>query len=72
MNYYKITNKEENHHGLQYHALRWAAAIGHLDVVKYLVEGGADIHVYDDVALRWAAENVKSYFHALVNKKKQT
>ena len=37
------------------YALRWAARIGHLDVVKYLVEQGADIHAWKDEALKWAA-----------------
>jgi ankyrin repeat protein len=33
-----------------------AAFNGHLDVVKSLVEQGADIHTRVDDALRWAAE----------------
>jgi len=36
--------------------LRKATLNGHLDVVKSLVESGANIHARDD-ALRWAAEN---------------
>ena len=30
---------------------------GHLEVVKYLVENGANIHGRDDLAIRWASEN---------------
>ena len=33
-------------------ALAWAAKNGHLDVVKYLVEEGANIHTRN-VTLRW-------------------
>jgi len=29
---------------------------GHLEIVKYLVEQGADIHAEDDFALSWAAQ----------------
>ena len=28
-----------------------------MEVVKYLVDNGADIHANDDCALRWAAEH---------------
>jgi ankyrin repeat protein len=38
-------------------ALRWAAFYDYLDMVKYLVEHGADIHAVDDYALRYAAYN---------------
>jgi len=37
--------------------LCWAAERGHLEVVKYLIENGANIHAADDYALRWAAYN---------------
>jgi len=36
-------------------ALRWAAFDGDLDVVKYLIDKGADIHANDDNALKQAA-----------------
>src|SRR5690606_34115855 len=35
----------------------YAASNGHLEVVKYLVGLGADIHANNEYALRWAAEN---------------
>ena len=35
--------------------LMWAAENDYLDVLKYLVERGADIHTQYDYALRWAA-----------------
>ena len=38
-------------------ALMFAAEIGHLNVVKFLVEKKADIHANDDYALRSAARN---------------
>ena len=38
-------------------ALRCAAENGHFEVVKLLVEKGADIHALNDYALRYAAEN---------------
>ncbi len=34
-----------------------SAELGYLPVVIYLVEKGANIHAYDDKALRWAADN---------------
>jgi ankyrin repeat protein len=34
-----------------------AAINGHLDVVRFLIENGADIHANDDYALRYAAGN---------------
>ena len=33
------------------YALRYSAKNGHLDIVKYLVENGANIHAQDDYAL---------------------
>jgi ankyrin repeat protein len=36
-------------------ALRWAATYGHLEVVKYLVQNGANVN--NNSALRWAAYN---------------
>jgi len=35
----------------------WVAYNGHLEIVKFLVENGANIHAVDDCALRWAAES---------------
>jgi ankyrin repeat protein len=35
-------------------ALIWAASNGHFEVVKYLVEKGADIHAKDDQPLQYA------------------
>jgi ankyrin repeat protein len=37
--------------------LRVAALNGHLEIVKYLVEHGADIHIWEDEALRVASFN---------------
>jgi ankyrin repeat protein len=37
--------------------LMWSAEYGHINIVKYLVENGADIHARDDLALRISAEN---------------
>ena len=37
--------------------LRLSAENGHLDMVKFLVQNGADIHMLDDYALLFAAEN---------------
>ncbi len=39
------------------YALRLASQGGHLDIVKYLINAGADIHGNDDFALRWASNN---------------
>lgn len=38
-------------------AFLWACSKKHLDVVKYLVSQGADIHINDDMALRHASED---------------
>jgi len=32
---------------------------GHLDIIKYLVEHGADVTARDNDAVRWAASNGK-------------
>jgi len=40
-----------------YEKLIDAAKNGHLDVVKHLVENGADVHAAGDEALGWAAES---------------
>lgn len=37
--------------------LRCAAENGHLEIVKLLLEAGADVHAEDNYALRWAATN---------------
>jgi len=34
--------------------LEWAAENGHLEVVRFLIESGANIHAENDYALRWA------------------
>jgi len=39
------------------YALRWASNNGHTEVVKLLLNAGADVHAKDDEALRWASEN---------------
>jgi len=36
---------------------RWASSNGHLEVVKFLVEKGADIHADDNYAFCWASKN---------------
>ena len=41
--------------GIKYPTLHHGAENGHLEVVKYLVENGADIHANNDHALRWSA-----------------
>jgi hypothetical protein len=33
----------------------WSAANGHLEIVKYLAEQGADIHADNNFALQWSA-----------------
>ena len=48
-----ITNKYVDIHD----ALRWAAARGHLDIVKYLVSKGANMHDCHKTTLRGAASN---------------
>jgi len=37
--------------------LPWPCSDGHLDVVKFLVDKGANIHACDDFALHWASAN---------------
>jgi ankyrin repeat protein len=54
-------NKEKNE------LLRYAAIHGHLEIIKYLIEHGTNIHANNDVALRFAAANgyleVVKYLH---------
>lgn len=38
-------------------ALLWASSNGHVEVVKLLLEAGADIHVNNDYALRMTSGN---------------
>jgi ankyrin repeat protein len=39
------------------YALRYSAENGHLDIVKYLIEHGADKHADDDHAFRYSEKN---------------
>jgi ankyrin repeat protein len=36
------------------YALKWASINGHTEIVKLLLEHGADVHAENDWALRWA------------------
>jgi ankyrin repeat protein len=38
-------------------ALRWASRNGHLEMVKVLLDAGADVHAKDDQAAYWASYN---------------
>jgi ankyrin repeat protein len=46
-------------HWIKFHNLLWnhTAEAGYLDVVKYLVERGVDIHSGNEYALRWGSHN---------------
>lgn len=35
--------------------LIWASGNGYLELVRLLLERGADVHAYNDLALRWAS-----------------
>ena len=39
------------------YALRYSALYGHLDIVKYLIDNGANLHDENDCALRFSAEH---------------
>ena len=49
-----IINQESN---IQEYALGLAAVFGNLNIVKYLVDQGVNIHANDDYALEWATTN---------------
>ena len=57
---YAVEEKGVDIHANDDRAFRWAAYYGYEDVVKYLVEKGADIDVFDDWingyarVIRWA------------------
>lgn len=46
-----------NYHNCNYFPLRFASSHGDLEVVKYLINNGIDIHVDNDIALWDAAKN---------------
>ena len=37
--------------------LVWASRYGHIEVVRELIRAGANVHAYDDLALRYASSN---------------
>lgn len=43
-------------HAANDYAFRWACARGHLEVVKVLLDAGADLHAQEDFALRNAVK----------------
>ena len=49
----KILSNEVDPEVLIY-AVTWAARNGHLEIVKYLVASGANIHATNDLGLKWA------------------
>ncbi len=38
------------------YAMLWAARNGHLSIVKFFFDNGADVSDYNDCAITWAAE----------------
>ena len=52
-------------------ALYWASYNGHLAVVKYLIEHGADIHVHNDYALHNGHKDVVEYLNNHINNEKK-
>src|SRR6185369_2961863 len=47
----------EHEYEYDYLAICIAAEYGHIEIVKYLFERGADIRIYSDMALRYSAQN---------------
>ena len=47
----KLTQKELDE------ALRWASLKGYIEIVRLLLEKGADVHANNNSALRWAIYN---------------
>jgi Ankyrin repeats (3 copies) len=48
---------EQCNYYLKFYLLAFAAIGGRVEALQFLMDRGADIHVYDDIALRWAAEH---------------
>ncbi len=39
------------------YAMRWASINGHIQIVNFLIENGADVHALNDIAIKSAIEN---------------
>lgn len=52
------------------YALRWNAKIRNLEIVKFLVDNGADVHSANGLALKFAEEEnrneIVNYFQSIV------
>ena len=55
--YYLLKSWDSNEQIIKSKALKYASTLGHINVVKYLVKDGVNMHADNEAALRYSSEN---------------